>query len=308
MRLPICVAAVTLLACNREPPAAAWPDLLGASAPPPVAAVDLRARGETDLAPPINSGGCGTSATPGAAMRTLDVNGVPRSYLLVVPASYDPTRAYPVVFGWHGLTWQAAAFRPSIDVEGPAAGEAIFVYPQGLETAGLPAQATGGVTGLGWDWREDGRDVALFDALVIDLEANLCIDHGRLFSYGRSHGGFFSHALACFRGNVLRAAADAIGGKPGTIDGGQCQRSIPVWITHNADDPTVPIALAEAARDLWRSVDDCSADATATTPSPCVRYTCNQGTAVHWCASATGGHTPAAYAGQAIWAFFAAQP
>ena len=204
------------------------------------------------------------------------------------------------------MTWNASAFRTSIDLEGAAAGEAIFVYPQGLETAGLPADAAGGVTGLGWDWRAAGRDVALFDALVEELGGSLCIDRERLFSYGRSHGGFFTHALACFRGNVLRGAADAIGGRPGTIDQDLCQRAVPVWITHNVDDATVPITLAEAARELWRSVNQCSAESMMTTPTPCVRYACGQGTRVDWCANATGGHAPAGYTGQAIWAFFSA--
>ena len=149
-------------------------------------------------------------------------------------------------------------------------------------------------------------DVALFDALVEELGGSLCIDRERLFSYGRSHGGFFTHALACFRGNVLRGAADAIGGRPGTIDQDLCQRAVPVWITHNVDDATVPITLAEAARELWRSVNQCSAESMVTTPTPCVRYACGQGTRVDWCANATGGHAPAGYTGQAIWAFFSA--
>ena len=54
------------------------------------------------------SGGCGTAgAATGQTTETIMVGGVARTYLRVVPATYDPMRTYPLIFAWHGRTGSA---------------------------------------------------------------------------------------------------------------------------------------------------------------------------------------------------------
>lgn len=255
----------------------------------------------TDAPRAAGSAGCGMAATTGVRAGSIVVAGVRRTYTLSVPAGYDPSVPIPIVFGWHGNTWMGNTFRPSIAVESSATAPAIFVYPDGLDVAGLPTEAAGGVTGTGWDWRRDGRDIALFDALLADLEARFCIDRARRYSYGRSHGGFFAHALACARGELLRASASVSAGAPSWVLSSPCARALPVWMAHNADDRTVPVTLAYQARDRWLSVDACS---TVTRPDgPCVAYACT-GADVQFCLAPNGDHAPPAFSGARIWAWF----
>jgi poly(3-hydroxybutyrate) depolymerase len=247
------------------------------------------------------SAGCGMAAAGGVRNGSLMVAGVRRTYVLSVPPGYDPSVPIPIVFGWHGNTWTGATFRPSIAVESSAMTSAIFVYPDGLDVTGLPADAAGGVTGTGWDWRRDGRDIALFDALLADLEARFCVDRTRRYSYGRSHGGFFAHALACARGDLLRASASVSAGAPSWVLSSPCARPLPVWMAHNADDRTVPVTLANQARDRWLSVNTCSTD---TRPDgPCAGYVCT-GADVQFCLSPNGDHAPPAFSGARIAAWF----
>jgi poly(3-hydroxybutyrate) depolymerase len=260
-----------------------------------------------DLPPPTDApsaagtAGCGAPATTGVRAGSIVVAGVRRTYTLSVPAGYDPSVPIPIVFGWHGNTWMGNTFRPSIAVESSATAPTLFVYPDGLDVAGLPSEAAGGVTGTGWDWRRDGRDIALFDALLADLEARFCVDRTRRYSYGRSHGGFFAHALACARGDQLRASASVSAGAPSWVLSSPCARPLPVWMAHNADDRTVPVTLAYQARDRWLTADSCS------TPTrldgPCTAYTC-AGPDVQFCLSPNGDHTPPAFSGARIWAWF----
>src|SRR6185312_6958396 len=50
-------------------------------------------------------------------------------------------------------------------------------------------------------------DVAFTDAIVTQLEGDLCIDETRVFATGFSFGGGMAMALACTRADVFRAVA-----------------------------------------------------------------------------------------------------
>jgi poly(3-hydroxybutyrate) depolymerase len=143
--------------------------------------------------------GCGAAgALTGVRAETIVVGGVTRSYVLSVPASYDPSRPYALVFAFHGQGWQADIFRTAtIALETAAQGNAIFVYPQALSRGGQTS----------WNLSTTGDDVALFDAVRGALEGRYCVDTTRRFVLGRSYGGFFTHALTCVRGTQLRAIA-----------------------------------------------------------------------------------------------------
>src|SRR5437588_5335152 len=126
------------------------------------------------------SAGCGLAQASGVRGGTIIVGGVTRSYTVSVPARYDPSAPLALVFGWHGSTGTGAGMRANnAGVEYASAGNALFVYPQGLPILGLsngrcsvvqdlPINAGGpaytsaqpGQSCVGWDWRPDGRDIA----------------------------------------------------------------------------------------------------------------------------------------------------
>ncbi|PCC67273.1 Poly(3-hydroxybutyrate) depolymerase [Nannocystis exedens] len=260
--------------------------------------------GTTTDEPPATSGPpAGPCGQPppftGVMAQTIEAAGVERDYDLVIPESYDPDTAYPLVFAWHGRGGNGELARLYFKVEEASAGQAIFVYPDGLPLPDMDNQT-------GWDLAGDGGDVALFDAILADVGARLCIDPARVFSTGHSFGGYMSNTLGCARGGTVRAIAPVAGGGPF----GACTGQVAAWIVHGTGDTTVPLSQGEGARDHWLSTNSCGDTTTPVEPAPCVAYDdCASGFPVHWCQHDEpdlGGHGWPAWAGPAIWSFFTA--
>jgi predicted esterase len=254
-----------------------------------------------DGGPTAGSAGCGKAGTPIDGTLTLTVAGKARTFIVHAPKTYDTTKPYPLIFGFHGATRSAADFDNDRGAYkfGPAVGaRAILVYPNAL------AGASGATS-----WTRDvPDDLAFFDAMLAKVSAELCVDRGRIFATGHSSGGFFSNTLGCQRGDVLRAIAPVAGG------GGfrNCKGQVAVWLAHGTKDTEVPIASGRAARDHFVSANGCGATGSPTTPAPCVAYpSCKAGFPVHWCEhdEPTYGSPPTyhgwpSFATSAIVAFF----
>jgi len=259
---------------DRPAPLAAPP------APAPVAAAPARGR----------SAGCGKPAagTGSYVRRTITIRDVEREYFLWLPAAYDANRAYPIVFRWHGAGGNGTS--GGLPIEDAAHGDAIVASPSGVRGR--------------WDLRPDGVDVALFDALLNGLGAELCLDETRVFSYGFSMGGMMSNLLGCVRAGVVRAVAPVAGAPPRA----ECTGQVAAWIVHSPEDGAVDIARGRAARDAYLQRNGCDAAATAATaPAPCVRYDgCAAGFPVIWCET-SGPHNPlGSFSAPGAWQFFSA--
>lgn len=244
-------------------------------------------------------GGCGGRLAPGVTTEMVEVTGTARSFLFVVPDGYDPAIPTPVVFAWHGRGGTPELARAYFKVEEAAAGAAIFVYPQGLPQPDFDNDA-------GWDLDTNGEDVAFFDAMLAFVSARACVDEARIFSTGHSFGAYMSNTLACARAGTVRAVGAVAGGGP--FFG--CTGPVAAWIAHGMSDTTVPFSQGEGSRDFWKNENGC-ADTTTPLPDPdvCVEYDgCMRGFPVVFCPHdepALGGHGWPAWAGPAIWTFFA---
>ncbi len=257
-------------------------------------------------AAPTGSPGCGKSATPGVTDETITIDSDEREYILVIPDGYDPSSPLPLVFGWHGRTGSATNFRGGGSnygggVEKASAGQAIFVYPNGLPVSSDPND-TGWVIG-----NPNGRDFKLFDALVETISDQLCVDVDRIFSYGHSFGAYMSEALACHRANVIRGIGAVAGGPPPNASA--CPGTpVAAWLMNSTDDKTVLFdSQGVPARNYWIETNGCSEDQTTPVePDPCVAY---QGCTkpFHWCAPTDKGHSFPSFVHAGIWNFFAAQ-
>lgn len=159
----------------------------------------------------ITSGGSSVpSGLPTSTKLSIQINGTGREYILDIPADYDPSHPYRLIFSWHqaygssngnangqypannGPNFDAAHYaffglhREATEANDPV----IFVAPQGI--GNFP-----------WDYN---RDVALFDEVLELVSANLCIDESRVFTTGFSFGAMMSHALSIGRASKLRGA------------------------------------------------------------------------------------------------------
>jgi predicted esterase len=133
-----------------------------------------------------------------------------REYIIDIPADYDPTHPYRLIFSWHqaygsdvgNANGQTPAFSgPNFD----AKDYAYYGLHREATNANQPAifVSPEGVGSFPWDYN---RDVALFDDLLALVTTNLCIDEGRVFTTGFSFGAMMSYALSVGRASKLRGA------------------------------------------------------------------------------------------------------
>lgn len=236
------------------------------------------------------SSSCGKSGTT----CSLAVNGKARTYYLQLPASYDPSKSYPVVFQFHPLTGTAEQALTMYNVS-KGMPDAIYITPQGLKKYEqfLDTEATG------WG-NVEGEDIEFTLAMLEAAKVDYCVDTERVFATGFSYGGMMSYAIGCELGGTFRAIAPMAGA---TISG--CNLSgkpIAMWGAHGTSDSVVKLTQGQQARDKILTQNNCTTETKSAEPSPCVEY---QGcdSPVVWCEWA-GDHTIPSFAASAIATFF----
>ncbi|MEM8889967.1 MAG: T9SS type A sorting domain-containing protein [Bacteroidota bacterium] len=189
-------------------------------------------------------------------------NGLNRSYILYVPASYDGQEAVPLLFNFHGYTSNANAqmvygdFRPIADTTG-----FIIVHPQGtLDNQGKTH------FNVGWGGSSTD-DVGFTDLLLDSLIANYNIDESRVYSTGMSNGGYMSYYLACQLSDRIAAVASVTGSMtPLQYNGCSPTHSTPILQIHGTQDNVVPINGANWTRSIddviqyWVNYNNCDSD------------------------------------------------
>ncbi len=242
----------------------------------------------------LPSAGCGAASPPDSGRFMLEVSGTTREYILKLPAGYDPSTPYPLIFAWHGgrynADWVANGDPPQtgpyFGIESEAAGRAIFVAPQALSSS--------------WT-NQNGRDIAFADAMRTQLESVLCIDQGRIFSVGFSMGALMTIAIGCEEGDLFRAIAPMSGS---LADGCPAKdQPIAYWGSHGNNDTTIAPADGQAARDEFLKRNHCGTGTVPIGSNGCLSYQgCDPGYPVTWCPF-DGVHEPPKFAGPEIWSF-----
>ncbi len=249
--------------------------------------------GTVDGSIPGASAGCGIEtalATGEWVAQTVDVDAVTRDYWVWVPVGYDPRRAYPVIYQFHGCSEVTSEARNNPPVEEHSGADAILVRGRSVADC--------------WDTAADGTGVALFDALVAKVESALCGDLSRRFATGYSSGSFLTHRLGCVRGDMLRGVATIAGGQGGS----SCVGTVAALLIHDDTDSIVALSASEAARDthLARNGCDAAAPRTPTAFPPCEAYAgCDPATPVVWCQTTGLDHSRQDHlSAPAFWDFF----
>ena len=237
----------------------------------------------------MRSPGCGKAATLTSGSRTIQSGGQSRSYILRIPANYDNSHPYRLIFAYH---WNGGTMQ---DIDGGGTSGAAWSY------YGLQAQANNSTIfvaaqGIGNGWANSGdRDLTLTDDMIKLIEGDLCVDTTKVFALGFSYGGGMSYALACARPTVFRAVAVYSGGVLSGCNGGT--QPVAYIGIHGISDGTLNISGGRSMRDKFVTNNGCTRQ---DPPEPragslthtCTTYQgCTSGHPVEWCAF-DGGHTP----------------
>jgi polyhydroxybutyrate depolymerase len=243
----------------------------------------------------VNSPGCGMTAAMACSTSgspcTIDVDGTSREFYVVLPASYDESKPYPVVFQFHPLGGNAEQGMNMYRIR-ENMPDAIYVTPQGLgSTPGWP--------------NTNGEDIAFVKAMMEDIEGKYCIDTARYFSTGFSYGGIMSFTISCQIADLFRAIAPMAGFQFGMEASCKPSRPIAAWITNGDADTVVDPDGAAVLKDILVQTNHCETTSKPVDPSPCVSYDgCDAGYPVVWCLVPGQGHAIPSFSSTAIATFF----
>jgi poly(3-hydroxybutyrate) depolymerase len=225
------------------------------------------------------SAGCGNPPMLKSGTIPIMFNNASRNYILRIPDSYDNARPYRLVFAFaeSGASAMSVASRNYFTMASlDTMKTTIFVAPDAAN-------------GMG-SWSKS--DVELTDAILEELEADLCIDKTRIFATRFSFGGAMSLALACQRADVFRgvaffSGADLTGSCTGTLT-----KPIAYYASQasgdSSGDPMPSSGRIKQAQ--FAAVNGCTAEPDATTfpaagqPHKCTVYQgCSAGHPTVYC-------------------------
>ena len=212
---------------------------------------------------------------------TIQYDGLTREYNIYVPASYDGTVGFPLLFNFHGGNDVIANWQTLSDMSTIAdTANFILVYPQAR-----PDPSDG--SSLNWLPKTAGTfdDVPFISALIDKVTSDYQIDENRIYACGYSLGGEFSYELAC----KLNSRIAAIGAVARTMQANPNSYCSPVHPTGvltilGTDDFISPYngltfgcieyyISAAATHSYWATHNNCNTTATMSSVSSTVeRY------------------------------------
>jgi poly(3-hydroxybutyrate) depolymerase len=232
----------------------------------------------------VKSAGCGKAKTLPNGTIDITFDGNSRHYILRAPDGYDNSHPYRLVFAFaeSGASAESVASRNYFTLATLDTENTVFVAPDAANGAGSWSQS----------------DVELTDAILAEIEADLCIDKTRIFATGFSFGGAMCLALACTRADVFRgvaffSGADLTGSCTETLT-----KPIAYYASQASGDSSGPPAptSGRVKQAQFAEVNGCTPEPTATTfpaagePHTCTDYQgCSPGHPTKYCVF-DGGH------------------
>jgi poly(3-hydroxybutyrate) depolymerase len=234
-----------------------------------------------------------------------------RDYYIQVPANYDPTKPYPVLFGGGGCGG-------SLVTNGSGGGFAVLggSQSQAIQIGLSYVWAMGGGACFD-DNGADTPDLPYFDAVLAEVEKNYCVDKGKVFVGGYSSGGWEAYMLGLARGGVVRGISPAAGGLRMSRPPGSNIPIAALLLTGGDDtaNPATGPTGSDAAMSLILQINGCQGTATVPWETTCTGCGCNRYTGcpaafpVVRCRPPGQGHTDGGGAFKtAIWATWMSLP
>jgi polyhydroxybutyrate depolymerase len=279
------------------------------------------------------------SADPDS-VRTLNYDGLQRTYILHIPPNYDGSRPTALVLSLHGGGGNAASQRRVSGFNRLADENGfIVVYPNGTGRLQDALLTWNGGTCCGYAMTNNVDDVGFIRALVAELQNEFSLDPKRIYVTGISNGGIMAYRLACEASDLVAAIAPVAG----TLNYAPCQPTQPVSVIHfhGTEDTHLPyeggvgpdsrvgvdFASVQESIEFWTAFNGCALQPQVIVFEDVQRQVwsgCEDGTAVElytilggrhawpgsdgpaWAGGDEPTHTIAASA--LIWEFFAAHP
>jgi predicted esterase len=191
----------------------------------------------------------------GQFTRTVNVDGVTRTYQLFVPQSAVDAMAkgpVPLLIAFHGAGDNGANFILATDLTGAASSNAFVLAGPNGYNAGWFVQYQEGWPGTDGHETSLQNDAELALRIIEETELDYWVDPGRLYAVGHSRGGGLVGLLAILSGGMniasgpwktpfaaygINAGYDAAGGQ---ISHALASPKRPVWLIHGTADGGVP--------------------------------------------------------------------
>jgi polyhydroxybutyrate depolymerase len=280
----------------------------------------------------------GTAGDAVEARRTLEVDGLERSYLVYAPASLPATGPVPVVLYLHGGIGSGEQLAGTAHVREHAEQDGyLAVLPDGTTNADGRFRTWNGGRCCGPAAANDVDDVAFLAEVLDEVAEQWDVDPDRVFAAGHSNGAIMANRLAC----ELPDRVAAIGVVAGSLEVG-CEDATPtsVLYVHGDADTNHPLGGGEGedsvagvdftsvadSLDVWVEVDGCdpvpeeerAAEITTSRWSGCDDGTAVELQVIHGAPHAwPGGERTSGLASEpsgaldataAVWAFFEQHP
>jgi predicted peptidase len=169
-------------------------------------------------------------------------DGYALKYALTAPDKPEEGKKYPLVLCLHGRGGNSTAAKVLARDEMKKKHPCFILAPS---------------VNRDYSWSGGNAKAALpyvFE-LVDDLMKKHPVDPDRVYVTGQSMGGYGTFGALAARPEFFAAAAPVCGGgKPADASK---HKSVPIWVFHGADDPTVPV---ERSREMVKALKDAGAE------------------------------------------------
>ncbi|GIF62258.1 hypothetical protein Ais01nite_02930 [Asanoa ishikariensis] len=241
-----------------------------------------------DAVPLAATAGCGKAPTLSSGTHTIQSSGQNRSFVLRVPANYNSSNPYRLIFAFH---WRGGTMN---DVASGGSSGNAWAYYGMLEQSNNSAILVA-PQGIGNGWANSGgQDITFVDDMMRRIEDALCVDTAQRFAMGFSYGGGMSYAIACARASAFRAVAVYAGAQLSGCAGGT--QPIAYFGMHGISDNVLNISMGRTLRDTFVRNNGCAAQSPrepgqGSGSHITTLYSCRAGYPVQW-AAFDGGHGP----------------